>query len=94
MFTNGTEFLAGREPNGNLIRGRDYSDPIRTMCLAIKHGGVSVFAGVGERTREGIRAALYDAGFYLALIDASLDLIMDRVDPNFSNLARAVGNSR
>jgi hypothetical protein len=86
MFTNGTEFLAGREPNGNLIRGRDYSDPIRTMCLAIPPNC--------ERTREGIRAALYDAGFYLALIDASLDLIMDRVDPNFSNLARAVGNSR
>ena len=76
-------FLEGREPNGRLTRGRDYSDPIDDMVKAIPPGT--------PLTPDAITRELYDARYSLALINASIGQIMVRINENCAHSARAVG---
>ena len=82
MFTNGTEFLEGRPPNGNLLsRGRSYS-PIDDMVKAIPPGT--------PINPTAITAELYYARLWsLALITASMDLILARLDRSATHARRA-----
>ena len=76
-------FLEGRVPNGRLMRGRDYSDPIGDMVKAIPPGT--------PLTPDAITRELYDARYSLALITASMGMIMARIERNCAHAARAVG---
>jgi len=70
-------------PNGNLLaRGRSYSDPIGDMVASVPPGT--------PLTPTAITAELFAAGFYLALINASMGLIMARIERNCANAARDV----
>lgn len=81
MFSNPKVF-EGRAPNGNLIRGRNYSDPIGEMCRAIPPGT--------QLTPAAITAELYYARLWsLALITASMDLILARLDRSATHARRA-----
>ena len=81
MMLNHRYFL-GKEPNGNLARGRDYSDPIGDMCRAIPPGT--------PLTPTAISAELYDTRLWsLALINASMSDILARIKFNTQHARRA-----
>ena len=64
-------YFVGKEPNGNLARGRDYGDPIGAMVKAIPPGT--------PLTPTAISAELYDTRLWsLALINASMSDILAR----------------
>jgi len=81
MFSNHRIF-DGVEPNGNLMRGRDYSDPIGDMVRAIPSGT--------DLDHEAVRSALCDTRRYtLVLIDACLDRVVTRIELNTAHAGRA-----
>ena len=78
------KYFVGKNPTGNLVRGRDYGDPIGDMVRAIPPGT--------PLTPTAITAELYDTRLWsLALINASMNDVLARINRNCVHSARASG---